>query len=226
MIAKQTGWALNKFMLAKGTGERLDDLMTFQSQGISYEGFTIIIRFVQRTEVTFKIVTPAGKQFSITATLQDTVSKLKDKIKMKEGIDRSKYVLKSGWEELPDSMTVKTIIDDRKSVRIVFKTIKIKIRAQKGYTQMRFTMTATLDETIQKVKKRIQQMSPDLPAEVMDLLKDDRLLDEDKTVDDLKLTDNCNLRLVERDLSYLQESEDVSIEAPKKLNRLSQKNIR
>jgi hypothetical protein len=75
---------------------------------------------------------------------------------MKEGIDRSKYVLKSGWEELPDSMTVKTIIDDRKSVRIVFKTIKIKIRAQKGYTQMRFTMTATLDETIQKVKKRIQ----------------------------------------------------------------------
>jgi hypothetical protein len=61
MIAKQTGWALNKFMLAKGTGERLDDLMTFQSQGISYEGFTIIIRFVQRTEVTFKIVTPAGK---------------------------------------------------------------------------------------------------------------------------------------------------------------------
>jgi hypothetical protein len=69
-------------------------------------------------------------------------------------------------------------------------------------------------------------MSPDLPAEVMDLLKDDRLLDEDKTVDDLKLTDNCNLRLVERDLSYLQESEDVSIEAPKKLNRLSQKNIR
>jgi hypothetical protein len=45
-------------------------------------------------------------------------------------------------------MTVKQIIDDRKSVRIVFKTIKLIIKAQSGYTRMQFTMTATLDETV------------------------------------------------------------------------------
>jgi hypothetical protein len=46
-------------------------------------------------------------------------------------------------------------------------------------------------------------MAPDLPAEVMDLLKGNRLLDDEKTIDELKLQDNVTLRLVERDLSYL-----------------------
>merc|ERR1712046_558761 len=148
MIASQTWGALNKFKLVKGNGEALDDQASFASQGIDYEGFTIIIRFIQHTEVTFKVTTPSGRLFSITATLEDTVSDLKDKIKKKENIERSKYVLKSGHEELPDSMPVTTIIDDRKSVRIVFKTIKLIIKAQVGYSHMTFTMPATLDETI------------------------------------------------------------------------------
>lgn len=68
---------------------------------------------------------------------------------------------------------------------------------------MTFTMTATLDETISKLKKRIQKLAPDVPAEVMDILKNDKLLDDNKTIDELKLSDNDNLNLVERDLSYL-----------------------
>lgn len=69
MIAGQTGWGLNQFKLIKGTGEELIDEQSFESQGISYEGFTIMIQFVQRTEVTFKISTPSGKLFVLTTAL-------------------------------------------------------------------------------------------------------------------------------------------------------------
>jgi hypothetical protein len=64
-------------------------------------------------------------------------------------------------------------------------------------------MTVTLDETISKLKKRIQKLAPDVPAEVMDVLKNDALLDDNKTIDEPKLRENDKLNLVERDLSYL-----------------------
>jgi len=86
---------------------------------------------------------------------------------------------------------------------MVFHTIKLVIKAKIGYSRMQFTMTVPLDETISKLKKHIQQMAPDVPAEVMDLLKGEKLLDDTKSVDELKLKDNTHLTLVERDLSYL-----------------------
>lgn len=92
---------------------------------------------------------------------------------------------------------------------------------------MTFTMTATLDETISKLKKRIQKLAPDVPAEVMDILKNDKLLDDSKTIDELKLKDNDALNLVERDLSYLQEVSDLDVDyAPLKSHGLVQKNIK
>jgi hypothetical protein len=88
-------------------------------------------------------------------------------------------------------------------------------------------MTATLDETISKLKKRIQKLAPDVPAEVMDILKNDKLLDDSKTIDELKLKDNDALNLVERDLSYLQEVSDLDVDyAPLKSHGLVQKNIK
>lgn len=92
---------------------------------------------------------------------------------------------------------------------------------------MTFTITSTLDETISKLKKRIQQLAPDVPAEVMDILKNDKLLDDNKTIDELKLKDNDALNLVERDLSYLQEVSDLDVDyAPLKSHGLVQKNIK
>jgi len=92
---------------------------------------------------------------------------------------------------------------------------------------MTFTMTATLDETISKLKKRIQKLAPDVPAEVMDILRNDKLLDDSKTIDELKLKDNDALNLVERDLSYLQEVSDLDVDyAPLKSHGLVQKNIK
>jgi hypothetical protein len=82
----------------------------------------------------------------------------------------------SGEYELPDSFTVKQIVDQQKSVKIVFNTIKLIVKSENGFNHMKFTMTVTLDETISKMKKRIQQMAPDVPAEVMDLLKGNTLL--------------------------------------------------
>jgi hypothetical protein len=88
-------------------------------------------------------------------------------------------------------------------------------------------MTATLDETISKLKKRIQKLAPDVPAEVMDILRNDKLLDDSKTIDELKLKDNDALNLVERDLSYLQEVSDLDVDyAPLKSHGLVQKNIK
>jgi hypothetical protein len=46
-------------------------------------------------------------------------------------------------------------------------------------------------------------LAPDVPAEVMDVLKNDKLLDDNKTIDELKLIEGDKLNLVERDLSYL-----------------------
>jgi hypothetical protein len=143
---------LDKFKLTKATGVPLKDNKSFASQGITYEGYTLILMFVQETSVTFKISTPGGKVFVVTTTLEDTMGDVKRKIKTKEGIDSSKYKLMSGQGELPDSMTVKTIIDTRKSIQIVFKTIKLIIKSDSGYTHMTFTMTATLDETIKILK--------------------------------------------------------------------------
>lgn len=124
-------------------------------------------------------------------------------------------------------MTVKTIVDTGRSLQIVFKTIKLTVLSQIGYNFMTFTITATLDETVSKLKKRIQTLAPDVPAQVMDLLKSDKLLDDNKTIDELKLKDNDQLNLVERDLSYLQEVSDLDVDyAPLKSHGLVQKNIK
>jgi hypothetical protein len=69
MIHTQTGWPLDRFTLVKGTGEVLVDDKSFATQGITFEGYTIAIRFIQVTEVTFTIATPQGKTFSVTTTL-------------------------------------------------------------------------------------------------------------------------------------------------------------
>jgi hypothetical protein len=46
-------------------------------------------------------------------------------------------------------------------------------------------------------------MAPDVPAEMMDLVAGEKLLDDFKTIDELKLKDNTHANLIERDLSYL-----------------------
>jgi len=228
MISSSTGLKLSQFSIAKATGAKLVDSQSFAEQGVTYEGYTLLLLFVQQTSVTFKITTPHGRLFVVTTTLEDTMADVKRKIKTKEGIDSSKYKLMSGQEELADSVTVKTIVDQRKSVSIVFKTIKLVITSQSGYNIMTFTMTTTLDETISKLKQRIQQLAPDVPATMMDILKKNSvLLDDDKTIDELKLKDNEALDLVERDLSYIQDYSDINVDyAPSRSRGLVQKNIK
>lgn len=155
MISTQTRMPLNQFKLTKATGEALVDQNSFASQGITYEGYTLLLMFIQQTQVTFKISTPGGKVFVVTTSLSENLADVKRKIKTKEGIDSSKYRLMSGEQELPDTMTVKTIVDTRRSVQIVFKTIKLVVTSTQGWSTMTFTMTSTLDETISKLKKRI-----------------------------------------------------------------------
>lgn len=106
MIGGQTGWPLDRFALVKGTGETLKDEVSFAEQGISYEGFTIMIQFIQKVEVTFRITTPNGKVVVINTALTDTLNDVKEKIYKKESIERHKYELKSGKQILPDSMTI------------------------------------------------------------------------------------------------------------------------
>lgn len=70
-------------------------------------------------------------------------------------------------------------------------------------------------------------MAPDVPATVMDILKGETLLDDDKTIDELHLHDNQLLQLVERDMSYLQVVSDLDVDyAPSKSHGLVQKNIK
>jgi hypothetical protein len=87
---------MDRFSLVKGTGEVLVDDSSFADQGISYEGFTILIQFIQKVEVTFRITTPSGNLVVINTALTETLADVKDKILKKEGIEKHKYELKSG----------------------------------------------------------------------------------------------------------------------------------
>jgi hypothetical protein len=61
----------------------------------------------------------------------------------------------------------------------------------------------------------------------MDILKGDTLLDDTKSIDELKLNNGDHLSLVERDLSYLQEISDLDVDyVPLKSHGLVQKNIK
>jgi hypothetical protein len=80
----------------------------------------------------------------VTVDIMDTIGIVKDRIKEKENIEKDKYVLKSGEEELDDGKTMDSIIKERKSIHIEFKTIKITIKGQRKT----FTMTVYYGDTI------------------------------------------------------------------------------
>lgn len=117
------------------------------------EGTTLIIVYY-KINVTITISTPTGKVVVVTVDIMDTIGTVKDRIKEKEGIDKSKYVLKSGDEELDDGKTMDAIIKERKSIRIEFKTVTLTIKGQRKT----FTMTVYYGDTIQALKERIHKI--------------------------------------------------------------------
>jgi hypothetical protein len=56
------------------------------------------------------ITTPHGKVIVVTVDSMDTLGTVKERIKEKEDIDKDKYVLMSGEEELDDGKTMESII--------------------------------------------------------------------------------------------------------------------
>jgi hypothetical protein len=107
------------------------------------ESTTLIIVYY-KINVTITINTPTGKVIVVTVDIMDTIGTVKERIKEKENIEKDKYVLKSGEEELDDGKTMDAIIKERKSIRIEFKTVKITVKGQRKT----FTMTVFYGDTI------------------------------------------------------------------------------
>jgi hypothetical protein len=126
----------------KGDGSDLDVTKTLIEMQIT-ESTTLIIVYY-KINVTITINTPTGKVIVVTVDIMDTIGTVKERIKEKENIEKDKYVLKSGEEELDDGKTMDAIIKERKSIRIEFKTVKITVKGQRKT----FTMTVFYGDTI------------------------------------------------------------------------------
>jgi hypothetical protein len=126
----------------KGDGSDLDATKTLLEMQIT-ESTTLIIVYY-KINVTITINTPTGKVIVVTVDIMDTIGTVKERIKEKENIEKDKYVLKSGEEELDDGKTMDAIIKERKSIRIEFKTVKITVKGQRKT----FTMTVFYGDTI------------------------------------------------------------------------------
>jgi hypothetical protein len=124
--------------LKKGTIV-LDDTKTIYASGIV--SGTVITADYNSISITVQI---GEKVIVVTVDIMDTIGIVKDRIKEKENIEKDKYVLKSGEEELDDGKTMDSIIKERKSIHIEFKTIKITIKGQRKT----FTMTVYYGDTI------------------------------------------------------------------------------
>lgn len=189
IISTKGGIAIDRFKLKKGTGEDLDETKTLVEAGIE-EGTTIIIVYY-KINVTITINTPQGKVIVVTVDIMDTVSVVKDRIKEKEGIDREKYLLKSGDEELDDGKTIDSIVKERKSIRIEFKTIKITVLGQ----HKTFTMTVFWADTIATIKERIHKLDG-TPVDRTELKFGHQVLKSSKTVTECGLKEGSSLKLV------------------------------
>lgn len=122
----------------------------------------------------------------------DTIADLKERIHDKEGITKDKYLLKSGEEELDDGKTMDAIIKEQKSIRIVFKTIKITVNGH----HKQFTMSVFWADTISKIKERIHKMDNGTPLDRTQLKFGNKVLKVSKTVDEAGLKEGSILKLV------------------------------
>ena len=175
IISQKSGFAMDRFKLQKGDGTDLDESKTLLQEGVE-EGTTLIIIYY-KINVTITITTPQGKVIVVTVDIMDTISTVKDRIKDKEGIDREKYFLKAGDEELDDGKTMDSIIKERKTIRIEFKTIKITVEGQHKI----FTMSVLYADTISMIKDRIH-MIDSTPIDRTELKFGPKVLKNSKTV--------------------------------------------
>jgi hypothetical protein len=163
--------------------------MTLVQSGIS-EGTTLIIVYY-KINVTITISTPTGKVIVITVDIMDTIATVKDRIKEKENIEKDKYVLKAGEEELDDGKTMDSIIKERKSIHIEFKTIKITIKGQRKT----FTMTVFYGDTINNIKERIHKIDG-TPMGRTEIKFDNKVLQGKKTITQLGIKEGSMLKLL------------------------------
>lgn len=163
--------------------------MTLVESGIT-EGTTLIIVYY-KINVTITISTPTGKVIVITVDIMDTIATVKDRIKEKENIEKDKYVLKAGEEELDDGKTMDSIIKERKSIHIEFKTIKITIKGQRKT----FTMTVFYGDTINNIKERIHKIDG-TPMGRTEIKFDNKVLQGKKTITQLGIKEGSMLKLL------------------------------
>lgn len=190
IISQKGGIAMDRFFLRLGNGVELIETKTLEESGIhSYSSLMIIYYKVQ---VTITIYKP-GFQPPIVVTLDimDTIADLKDRIKEKDALDSSKYVLKSGQEELDDGKTMDSIIKEQKSIRIVFKSILLTVNGKNKV----FTMTVFWADTISKIKERIHKLDQ-TPIDRTQLKFGGVVLKGSKTVEECGLKDGSALKLV------------------------------
>jgi hypothetical protein len=189
IISQKGGITLDRFHLQNGEGKDLDDSKTLIQEGIN-EGSTIIIIYY-KTTVTITISTPQGKTIVVTVDLYDTINTVKERIKENENIDRDKYVLKSGDDEIDDGKTIKALIDEHKSIIMVYKTFKITIVGK----QKIFTMSVYYADTIATIKERIHKIDG-TPLERTELKFGNKVLKNSKSVTALGLKEGSTLKLV------------------------------
>jgi hypothetical protein len=154
------------------------------------EGSTLLIVFYN-INVTVTITTPYGKMIVVTVDIMDTLGTVKDRIKEKENLDKEKYVLKSGEEELDDGKTMDSIIKERKTIEIVFKTIKITVKGQRKT----FTMTVYYGDSIKMLKERIHKIDG-TPLDRTEIRFNNRILTGTKTISQLGIKEGAILKLI------------------------------
>jgi hypothetical protein len=189
IISQKGGITVDKFKLVDATGLDLDETFTLVQSGIKQDS-TIIIVFT-KIPVTVTLNTPHGKVIIVTVDIMDTLATVKDRIKEKENIDKDKYVLMSGEEELDDGKTMDSIIKERKTMTIVFKTIKLTVKGKRKT----FTMTVYYSDTISKIKERIHKIDG-TPMDRTELKHGSKVLIQTKTVTELGIKDGAVIQLL------------------------------
>lgn len=182
IISQKIGFTVDRFKLVKGDGSDLDLTKTLIESQITDSTTLIIVYY--KINVTITINTPTGKVIVVTVDIMDTIGTVKERIKEKENIDKDKYILKSGEEELDDGKTMDAIIKERKTIRIEFKTVRITIKGQRKV----FTMDVYFRDTIGSLKDRIHKIDG-TPKTRTELKWNNKVLGDKKTITQLGITE-------------------------------------
>jgi hypothetical protein len=189
IISQKIGFTVDRFKLVKGDGTQLDVTKTLIESQIT-ESTTLIIVYY-KINVTITINSPTGKVIVVTVDIMDTIGTVKERIKEKENIEKDKYVLKAGDEELDDGKTMDAIIKERKSVRIEFKTVRLTIKGQRKT----FTMDVYYGDSISALKDRIHKIDG-TPMTRTELKWNNKVLCSKKTITQLGITEGAVIKLL------------------------------